>query len=391
MLGVHLDSADDKKGRETATDGIADDGSVFALQAWTPRAATADVRAFAKQRGLALTVESARAEDTPPTLLSNPKRIAGAEGLVTFYITPGYHSWDPTPVFFFSLSIFYAMIVSDCGYGLLMFGLYLLLWRRLGESRATARFRSVLLSIVAATIVYGIAVGSYFGVEPAPGSILDALRVRVDGQPLTSNQNLMMAISVAVGVAHLTMANLISAWNSRLTSRWLGHLGWAMIIFGAFLLGVNALWQVVEAKLLGEVLIPVGAICVLLFSSDQPWASLSPKTHLKRLLDGLMQVANVPKAFGDTLSYLRLFALGLASAQLAITFNGLAFQAFAAGGIGVLLGLTILGIGHGINFLLGLMGGVVHGLRLNCIEFLNWSLTIEGYPFQPFKKKAQTS
>jgi V/A-type H+-transporting ATPase subunit I len=58
--------------------------------------------------------------------------------------------------------------------------------------------------------------------------------------------------------------------------------------------------------------------------------------------------------------------------------------------VGVLLALLILLVGHGINFLLGLMGGVVHGLRLNCIEFFNWSLTEEGYPFQAFRKKAET-
>ena len=130
-----------------------------------------------------------------------------------------------------------------------------------------------------------------------------------------------------------------------------------------------------------------GAILVLLFSSELPLATWSPRTHLRRLWEGTLQFANLSKAFGDALSYLRLFALGLASAQLAVTFNGLASDAARIGGVGVLLALLILGAGHGINLLLGLMGGVVHGLRLNCIEFFNWSLTDEGYPFRPFRKK----
>ena len=88
------------------------------------------------------------------------------------------------------------------------------------------------------------------------------------------------------------------------------------------------------------------------------------------------------------LSYLRLFALGLASAKLAITFNDLAGGIYEKGGIGILLAFVILLVGHGINFLLCLMGGVVHGLRLNCIEFFNWGLSQEGYAFEPFKKKA---
>ena len=88
------------------------------------------------------------------------------------------------------------------------------------------------------------------------------------------------------------------------------------------------------------------------------------------------------------LSYLRLFALGLASAQLATTFNSLAVETVKIPGLGILLAILIVLVGHGINLLLGIMGGVVHGLRLNCIEFFNWSLKDEGYPFRAFCKKA---
>ena len=89
------------------------------------------------------------------------------------------------------------------------------------------------------------------------------------------------------------------------------------------------------------------------------------------------------------LSYLRLFTLGLASSQLAATFNEIAGETIdKLPGIGLLAAILILVVGHGLNFLLAVIGGVVHGLRLNCIEFFNWSLPEEGYPFQAFCKKA---
>jgi V/A-type H+-transporting ATPase subunit I len=88
------------------------------------------------------------------------------------------------------------------------------------------------------------------------------------------------------------------------------------------------------------------------------------------------------------LSYLRLFALGLASASLAVTFNDLATQAMGAGpGIGLLLALLILALGHVLNLVLAVVSGVVHGLRLNLIEFYNWGINEEGYPFNAFRKK----
>ena len=93
-------------------------------------------------------------------------------------------------------------------------------------------------------------------------------------------------------------------------------------------------------------------------------------------------------AFGDVLSYMRLFALGLASASLALTFNDLAAGARnALPGLGVLVGGLILVLGHTLNLALGVMSGVVHGLRLNFIEFYNWGLPEEGMAFRRFARK----
>ena len=128
----------------------------------------------------------------------------------------------------------------------------------------------------------------------------------------------------------------------------------------------------------------LGGLLVLLFTSE-PLSLVGPAVW--PVVDG-SKASLVSKAFGDVLSYLRLFALGLASIKLAEAFNGLAATAFESGGVGLLLGLLVLLVGHGINFAMGLMSGVVHGLRLNLIEFFNWSLPEEGEQFQAFRKKA---
>src|SRR5690606_24482179 len=114
----------------------------------------------------------------------------------------------------------------------------------------------------------------------------------------------------------------------------------------------------------------------------------SVKNAVLRFLEGLRAVTNITSIFGDVLSYLRLFALGLASASLALTFNDLANNAFASqSGLGLLGGLLILLLGHTLNFALTIVSGVVHGLRLNFIEFYKWALYGEGYPFRAFKKQ----
>jgi V/A-type H+-transporting ATPase subunit I len=362
------------------------DEAVFAVQGWAPQSAVADVHEFARESRLALTTTEPARDESPPTLLKNPERIAGGEGAVTFYITPGYQTWDPTTIVFFSFCLFFAMIFSDAGYALLLGGVVLLSWPKLATSVHGVRFRHLLVALVVAAAVYGVLVGSYFGVEPRAGTFLASLKV-LD----IHDQAGMMALAVGIGGLHLMLANTITAWRYRRTTRCLGALGWTIIITGGLVFG-SAMMFDAKAQWLqqtGKVVTGIGAGCVLLFSSDRPWATKKLGDWFGRLFDGLTALTGLSKVFGDVLSYLRLFALGLASAQLASTFNQLAgATADSIQGLGLFLAVLILILGHGINFLLAIMSGVVHGLRLNCIEFFNWSLTEEGYPFQAFCKKA---
>lgn len=389
LLQLDLDEADDRAARRAAGAGTWDAQTLFALQGWVPKSATQQVRDLADEFSLAITVEPDRQDELPPTLLQNPSAIAGAESCVTFYITPNYRTWDPTPVVYVAFSFFFAMIVSDAGYGLVMAALLLGFRKRLGRTASGRHFRNLLRGIVVLTIVYGVVAGSYFGWSPPPDSWPGRMQMKWADRPFVENQQAMMIVSITIGVVHLVAANLIRAWKDRRTLRSLGRVGWAIIMLGGFAAAIAAFFGDPLIERLGEAALLVGAMLVLLFSSDEPLWTWSAKSHMRRMLDGIMQTANLPKAFGDILSYLRLFALGLASAQLAVTFNGLSQDAARAGGVGTLLAIVIWCVGHGINFLLALIGGVVHGLRLNCIEFFNWSLTEEGHPFQPFRKKVE--
>ena len=403
LLSRDLDVAEDEVARMEALHRLVGDEHVFALQGWAPVISLDAIEDFARQQQLALMVEQPAPEDEPPTLMKNPRVVAGAEGAVRFYMTPAYRAWDPTWVMFFSFSFFFAMIMSDAAYGLVLGVIVFLLWNRLSGSESMRRFRNLLLAIVAATILYGVVIGSYFGTAP-PG--LDRFQLRINGRPLVENREAMMILSITIGVFHLTLANLITAWRNWGRSQALSSVGWAFALVGGLIYGLaapdpspvadwlaqrlNQPYAAVQAGManIGLGAIIGGLIAVLLFSSTRPLLSTRISDWIWRVLDGLQGLTNVSRAFGDTLSYLRLFALGLASSQLAVTFNDLARGALEVPGLGILLAILILLVGHGINVVLGIMGGVVHGLRLNCIEFFNWSLTDEGYPFRAFCKKA---
>jgi V/A-type H+-transporting ATPase subunit I len=389
LLELNLDEADDEAAHRQAAAGALDSEPVFALQAWVGRDEIPAVEALTAKHGLALTVAPPDPTEVPPTKLSNPGALRGGEAAVSFYLTPEYRTWDPSAVLYFSFALFFAMIVSDAGYGLALAALLALFWKRLGTSDGGRRVRALGTASALAAVAYGVFLGSYFGLNPGPGTVLD--RVRIPWLDPT-DQTVMMSLSILIGAAHLVVANLVTAWRFGRSLRTLAPLGWCALIVAGLIAGFElqtnfdpeGRWIPFDIALFVG-----GFIAVGLFSSARTW-SLRPKALALRLLDGLKALTGVSQAFGDVLSYLRLFALGLASSQLAVTFNGLARGAADFPGLGYLFAAAIIVLGHGLNFVLALMSGVVHGLRLNYIEFFNWSLNQEGSPFRPFVKKARS-
>jgi V/A-type H+-transporting ATPase subunit I len=381
LISSHLAQAEDQAQLRHAQALTLDEEALFLVQGWAPEAAAAPVQTLADELGLALVTEPAGPEDTPPTLLANPGPIAAGQDLVAFYQMPAYDAWDPSRVLFFSFAAFFAMILSDAGYAALLGLLLLAYWRRLGERELGQRLRLLAAALIGSSLIWGVLVGSYFGFVPAPDSLWGRLHL-LDINDFES----MMRLSVGIGVVHLVMANAEMAAVQRGRAPGRVAIGWILVMLGGF-----AHWLASDVgaaawvTLASQVLLGVGLAVVLFLGSDRPVDGV--KALGLRAFDGLSNLARVTQVFGDVLSYLRLFALGLASASMAITFNGLARDvASELPGLGLLLAILILLAGHALNLLLALMSGVVHGLRLNFIEFYNWALAGEGYPFKPFKR-----
>ncbi len=373
LISQHLAAAKDQAARQRAAAGLLLVDGVFALQGWVPEARVTEVFALAEREQLAAVAEPPTAAEQPPTLLENTPQVAAGEDLVRFYQTPDYRAWDPSRVLFGSFALFFAMILSDAGYAALLGVLLVVFWGRLGRSPMAKRMRSLSLALVGGAAVWGVLVGSYFGVAPAPDSFLGQLKV------LDINDfDAMMRLSVIIGVLHLVLANAITARTAWGQARAGVGLGWIAGLLGGLVWWLG--WPLVGIGLLGG-----GLAMVFFFSGTR--RPTTPAQAALRVLEGLGGLTNVTRVFGDVLSYLRLFALGLASASLALTFNDLAGQVADIPGPGLLLSILILLIGHALNLALALLSGVVHGLRLNFIEFYNWGLSGEGYPFRPFAKQ----
>jgi V/A-type H+-transporting ATPase subunit I len=377
LLSKKLARAEDHLALQKASQQSQEQDGILMVQGWIPKPSLKQLDAFAEQQGLAYLAEPPKPEEKPPTLLKNSFFFSGGQDLVSFYETPGYRTWDPSGVVFFSFALFFAIILSDAGYALVLAVLVGIYWQYMGKSEGGKHFRILCAVGLTLAFIYGILVGGYFGVEPPEDSLLAHLKI------LNLNDyNGMMRFSIAIGCLHLAFANGVIAANGVGFAGKAQPLGWIAVIFGGF-----SLYQGLSHLGVGLL---VGGFLVIFLGAFVG----SEKAFPWRLIDGFGSLVEVSKLFGDVMSYLRLFALGLASASLALTFNQLAaevHQAMPGTGLDILLSLLILVLGHSINLLLAIISGFVHGLRLNFIEFFNWGLTEEGYPFQAFTKKESNS
>ncbi|WP_417670427.1 V-type ATP synthase subunit I [Roseibium sp.] len=378
LLGKHLAQARDQSACRRAALETADDERIFVLQAWAPAEQLEDIEALSRTLGLALWQEDPGPDEVPPTLLENAAPVAAGEDLVTFYQTPGYRDWDPSAIVYVSFILFFGMIMTDAGYGLLLLLVLFLFRSRFGTSPVAQRMVKMSAWLMMSTTAFGVLTGSYFGITPAPDSLLGRLKVlQLD------DVDTMMKITLTIGVAHVTLANVMRSIHANTRASRMEPMGWSLVALGGL---ATFLLHGTSFAGLGPVAIVTGLLMVAFFASDRKVTCL--RTGALRVFDGLAALARVVNIFSDVLSYMRLFALGLAAASLAATINDLSSQLMhAVPGIGLLIALIVLVLGHAINIGLGLIAGGVHGLRLNVIEFFNWGLKEEGTPFRAFRKE----
>ncbi|WP_422374119.1 V-type ATP synthase subunit I [Roseibium sp.] len=378
VLAQNLAAARDLSARHRASLETADADRVFVLQAWARTDQVAEIEELAAGLGVATLFDEVSDKDRPPTLLENRKAMEAGEDLVEFYQTPGYRDWDPSAIVYVSFVIFFGMIMTDAGYGLLMLLLLFLFRKRFEGSALGRRMFRMSVWLMVSTTAFGVATGSYFGVAPPEDSFLGHLKVLH-----LKDVDTMMKITLTIGVVHIVLANLMRAWHEKTPSGRFQPIGWCLVALGglATFLGQGTLFGTA-----GPVSVVLGLLTVGFFGSDRKVDSVT--SGGMRIFDGLAALARIVNIFSDVLSYMRLFALGLAAASLAETINSLSGQLnHAVPGVGLLIAITVLVIGHAINIGLGLIAGCVHGLRLNVIEFFNWGLKDEGTPFRPFKKE----
>ena len=333
-------------------------------------------------------------EDATPIQLRNNKFTKLFEPLTGMYGWPNYNEFDPTPILAPFYLLFFAMCMGDGGYGiaLIIFGL-LTKYRKVNISMFEG-LGDIITVLGVGTFVVGMMLGTFFGINLYEASWYPEALKNCIIQGEIAGYNVQMLLALAIGVFHICLAMVVKALCYTRQTGFKNNLsqwGWALLIIGTIItVALSMLCELPEnvTKITLIVIAAISALGIYIFNTPG-------RNPLINIGAGLWDTYNMATGLiGDTLSYIRLFALGLAGGMLGSAFNNLGMMIFGDGE-GSVVGLVLKGIGaaailligHVLNILLSGLGAFVHPLRLTFVEyFKNAGYEGKGQIYQPFKK-----
>lgn len=398
--------------------------SLFAIEAWVPKTKIKALYGLLSNLDVFAEEIAIEEKDRIPTYQENKGVGKIGEDLVLVYDIPASTDADPSLWVLVFFALFFAMIVSDAGYGLIYMGIGLFLKYKFKNAVGLLRrFIKLIFICSTACLIWGIATASFFGIEIGPNnpfremSFLNYLATKkaeyhlekkddvyeeylkefplvseaktpkefflaakkeVEGKVSyearsTFTDDILLELSLFIGVIHISLSFIRYIRRNWTGIAWIFFMVGGYLYFPFFLNAtsfVNFLGWVSKpiAYAVGSQLLYIGLVLVLFISLLQ-----------RKKWGALHELTNAIQVFADVLSYLRLYALSLAGMIMASTFNDLGMR------VGIFGGFFVILIGHMTNLSLTVMSGVIHGLRLNFLEWYHYSFEGGGRLFDPLR------
>lgn len=393
---------------------------LFAVEGWVPENKIDELNTLIDHLHIYFDEIAIEPTDVVPTYLENRGLGRLGEDLVNIYDTPSATDKDPSMWVLGGFALFFAFIIGDAGYGLVYLALALFLRYKYPDLKGTGkRVLNLFTVLCVGCVIWGTLMTSFFGMQIALDNPLRKLslvqwlaekkaeyhlvhmdsvakewmakypelenvkdpHVFVSFSPDSSQghiilnrltDNIMFELALFVGVVHLILSLL------RYSLRNWQNLGWVAFLIGAYLYFPYYLKIPSFLNFVGGVDLEKGGV----FGFDLMFAGIGVAWVLSIIRHGwtgVFEIMVLIQVFADTLSYLRLYALGLAGAIVGSTINEI------ASGMPLIIGIVLILISHFVNIILATMSGIIHGLRLNFLEWYHYSFEGGGRQFKPLK------
>ena len=366
------------------------DGSLKVLEGFCPIDQVAALDAMLQKQEVYYQAEDPTAEDNTPIKLRNNKFTQLFESLTGMYGWPNYGEFDPTPILAPFFLLFFAMCMGDCGYGILLIIIGLLIAKKKLNIAMFEGLGPIITVLGVGTTVVGFFLGTFMGIDLYNAEwVPQALKnVMIKGNVM--GYDIQMVLALCIGVFHICLAMVVKAicYTKQFGFKEnIATWGWLLLIVGGLIVAILGL-TVLPENVFKWALIAVGAVSALaIYIFNTPG-----RNPLINIGAGLWDTYNMATGIlGDVLSYIRLYALGLAGGMLGAAFNNLGLMVMGGTTEGAtwqwLPFVLILVLGHVLNLAMSALGAFVHPLRLSFVEyFKNAGYEGKGTLYQPFKK-----
>lgn len=308
-------------------------------------------------------------EEEPPVILDNPSSAKPFEILTGLYGLPEKGYMDPTRPLAPFFVIYVGLMVTEAGYGLLASLLALFFLKSAKPKGGTRQFMRLLLILGVANMVLGTFFGGWFGFPIRKLLLIDSMQ----------NPIAFLALALGLGFVQILFAIFLSILHDLKNKNYV-H---AILVQGGWLLLLPSLvgYLVLKKPVFG-ILALIGAGGIVLFGAPS-------RNPVARVLGGLYSLYDISSYMSDTLSYSRILALGLATGVIAMVVNNLCATALRIPVAGWIMAPLIFVVGHLLNMGIGFLGGFVHSMRLQFVEFFRRFYKAGGRPFEPFRLEGQ--
>ena len=371
------------------TDSEAD-GSLKILEGFCPIDQVAALDAVLEKQEVYYQAEDPTAEDNTPIKLRNNKFTQLFESLTGMYGWPNYGEFDPTPILAPFFLLFFAMCMGDCGYGILLMIIGVLIAKKKLNIEMFDGLGPIITVLGVGTTVVGFFLGTFMGIDLYQAEwVPQALKsVMIKGEVM--GYDIQMVLALCIGVFHICLAMVVKAicYTKQFGFKEnIATWGWTLLIVGGLLVAILGM-TILPAALFKGAIIAVGTVSALaIYIFNTPG-----RNPLINIGAGLWETYNMATGIlGDVLSYIRLYALGLAGGMLGAAFNNLGLMVMGGTTEGAtwqwLPFVLILILGHVLNLAMSALGAFVHPLRLSFVEyFKNAGYEGKGTLYKPFKK-----
>ena len=370
------------------------DGALKLLEGFCPIDQVPALQEVLTKQDVYYQEEDPTAEDNTPIKLRNNKFTQLFESLTGMYGWPNYGEFDPTPILAPFFLLFFAMCMGDCGYGILLMIIGMLIAKKKLNIAMFEGLGPIITVLGVGTTIVGFFLGTFMGIdlyaaEWVPQALKDVM-IKGNLDLAGSSYDVQMVLALCIGVFHICLAMVVKAICYTKQTGFKENIatwGWTLLIVGGLIVAILGM-TVLPAEVFKWTLIAVAVVSALgIYIFNTPG-----RNPLINIGAGLWETYNMATGIlGDVLSYIRLYALGLAGGMLGAAFNNLGLMVMGGTTEGAtwqwLPFVLILVLGHVLNLAMSALGAFVHPLRLSFVEyFKNAGYEGKGTLYQPFKK-----